>query len=98
MDRDQTLYAYNGVKHTIDAVTGASATHTTAISNHCTVLRLVAAEDVYVTFETLLDASATIGLLVKAGVIEYFKVSGGQKLNALAVTTDGALEICEMTS
>lgn len=97
MDKSQTLYAYNGAKHEIDFNASTNTQQTAALDDHVTVVRLLTDKDVYVTFETEKAATAANGLTVKAGVPEYFQVSGGTKLNALGVSDSGTLEIDEMT-
>lgn len=94
---EQTHYMYNNVKHTIAAVTGSSTAISGVISDEIYTVRILAAEDTYITFETNEAASSTNGVTVKGGVIEYFKVSPGEKINARAVATNNTVEICEMT-
>lgn len=98
MDRDQTLYAYNGVPHAIEFNASTNTPQTAVIGDHVTVVRVVSDQDVWVTFETKETDPETTGLKLKAGVIEYFRMSGAQKMNAQGVTASGTLDIAEMTT
>ena len=97
MDNTKTHYGYNSAKHIISFNSSTSTQQTSALDDHVTTVRLVSDQDVYVTFEDDISATASNGLTLKANVPEYFVVSGGVKLNALGVSASGSLEVAEMT-
>ena len=97
MRHGQTHYGYNGQKHSISFGTSSSTQQTNETESGINTVRLTSDQDVYVTFETDIDATSSNGLLVKAGIVEYFAVEEEVKLNAIGKSASGTLEIAEMT-
>lgn len=78
----------------------ASVASTRAFSSVCTVVRIVATTNCSIVFAGTPVATVAAGILLTAGVPEYFKVTPGQKVAAIKFTggTAGVLNIVEMTN
>lgn len=102
----QTIFTPNGNSSQKVAFTAAASAEADPISDHAHAVRLVATQDVYISFEGDVEkagsvsGSVTSGLsmLLKANTPEKFAVPSGATIQAQGLSADGDLYITELTS
>lgn len=86
---------YKIIGTNVITVSGTSAA-SPAFMNQTTIIRLVSTTDCHIRFDGTPTATTT-QMLLPANVVEYFRVTPGQKVAAIQRSAGGSLFVTEMT-
>ena len=85
----------NGVNEVV--AFNASAATATAVSDSCFMVEIVASENCYISIESAPTATAVNGMYIVKDWPYFVKVTPGEKIAAIKVTTAGNLYVSELT-
>lgn len=76
--------------------TGTAGTITNAVGAQTRVVRITATSDAFIVFGVNPTATSA-GMLLTAGLTDYFHIAPGEKVSAIQSSASGTLYVTEMT-
>jgi hypothetical protein len=93
---ESDLYRPVGATQTITS-SGTSAATSSAVGAQTYAVSIAATEDVYITFAAAPTATATNGVFHKKDWPTTYRISPGEKVAAIQVSTGGTVYVSELT-
>lgn len=91
-----TTYGFQAIfMGTSQKVTTSSSSQQLTLSAATTIVRMTAAQDTYVLVGSNPTVTASNGMWLKAGFVEYINISPGQKVAVIQDTASGVFYLTE---